>query len=173
MIRTPKLKEVTGGMPAGMHVATIAEVTRITSSDKDKPWSDTTDQLKVVFKNATGQITAWMNLEGFKNKSDQPDGIAPKGFSFASYDDNSEKFLIKNATKTRVRSTERTEKLLENIDNLAFCAGIEDEFDIDSDEFGPSLLGAEVGICVKENNRGKNEVSYVCLASKVSVEVED
>lgn len=170
MKRTAKLKEITGGLPVGKHVVEIVEVVHVGSKSEGKPWADETPQLKVVFENEQGKITAWLNKKGFKNKTDFTDGIAPKGFTFMSFDDESEKFLVKASTKQRVESLERTEKLMENIDNLAACCDLDD---FDPDTIGEEILGMEVGINVTVNSRGKNEVQYIMPASKVQVEVED
>ena len=161
-------KKVIGGLLAiGDHIVEISECGMELSKEQDN-WNDRTPQLKVVAKNKTGQITAWMNLRGYKNASDFEAGVAPKGFEFRSYDENSEKFLVDKKTGKRVESPERTAKLLENIGNLAYSAGITDE-SIDLDKLQEELAGATVGVRVRENSRGQREAYYFMQTEEISV----
>ena len=168
-----KRKELTGGiLGEGKHRVTIKSAEPCLSQENNQ-WADRTPQLKVVFENNNGVITHWFNLKGYKNSKDV-NGIAGKGFAFKSFDENSEEFLCKIDAKTgkatRVASDERTEKLSENIANLAFCAGIDE---LDTDE-PADLVGQEVGIDVRLNERGYSEVYFVMEADRVpaSTEVE-
>lgn len=162
-------KKVIGGLLAiGDHIVEISECGLEQSKEQDN-WSDRTPQLKVVAKNKTGQITAWMNLRGYKNAGDFDGGIAPKGFEFRSFDENSEKFLVDKKTGKRVESPERTAKLLENVGNLAYAAGIKEE-EIDLDSLQDELTGATVAVRVRENGRGQREAYYFMQAEEASVE---
>ena len=163
-----KKKEIGGLLPEGDHVGTIVEIA-MEKSKKQENWKDVTDQLKVTVKNTKGQSTAWLNLTGYKNQNDFEGGIAPKGFHFASFDDASEQFLVKTSTGKRVTSDERTEKLLTNVDNLINAGGIETGEELDLDEIVDALLDVEIGIRVKKNTRGVNELSYFMKADEVSV----
>lgn len=167
-----KKKELGGLLKAGDHQVTVTEA-GIVFSKENPNWTDLTPQLKVIGKNEKGQITAWMNLRGYKNISDFDNGIAPKGHEFRSFDDSSEKFLCKigkDGKATRVVSEERTAKLLENVGNLAFAIGFEDE--LDSDDLEPlteALYNAEVGVRVRENANGRTEAHYFMAADEVAV----
>lgn len=163
-------KKIIGGLLAiGDHIAEIVECGKELSKEQEN-WNDRTPQLKVVAKNKTGQITAWMNLRGYKNASDFEGGVAPKGFEFRSYDETSEKFLVDKKTGKRVESQERTAKLLENVANLMFAAGIEGTSDLDA--LPDELQGQSVGVRVRENSRGKAEAYYFLRPEEVSSEVE-
>ena len=162
-------KKVIGGLLSiGDHICSIVECGLEQSKEQDN-WSDRTPQLKVVAKNKTGQITAWFNLRGYKNASDFENGIAPKGFEFRSYDENSEKFLVDKKTGKRVESPERTAKLLENVGNLAYAAGITEE-SIDIDALQTELLDATIAVRVRENSRSQREAYYFMQAEEASVE---
>ena len=161
-------KKVIGGLLSiGDHIVEIVECGLELSKEQDN-WSDRTPQLKVVAKNKTGQITAWMNLRGYKNASDFEGGIAPKGFEFRSYDENSEKFLVDKKTGKRVESPERTAKLLENVGNLAYAAGIKSE-ELDLDDLQDELQGASVAVRVRENSKGNREAYYFMQPDEASV----
>jgi len=160
------VKKVIGGLlPIGDHIVDITECGMELSKEQEN-WNDRTPQLKVVAKNKAGQITAWMNLRGYKNVDDFEGGIAPKGYEFRSFDDNSTKFLVEKKTGKRVESPERTAQLLENIGNLAFSAGIEDE-EIDLDDLQESLNGATVAVRIRENSRGQHEAYYFMQPEEV------
>lgn len=162
-------KKVIGGLLAvGDHICEIVECGLEQSKEQDN-WNDRTPQLKVVSKNKTGQITAWLNLRGYKNVSDFEGGIAPKGFEFRSFDENSEKFLVDKKTGKRVESPERTAKLLENVGNLAYAAGITDE-QIDIDALQTELLSSTVAVRVRENARGQREAYYFMQPEEARVE---
>lgn len=163
---TVKKKEIGGLLKAGDHNVTITECALELSKEQPK-WSDRTPQLKVVVKNQSGQITAWMNLRGYKNSSDFENGIAPINHEFRSFDENSEKFLVNKKTNKRVESPERTAKLLENVGNLAFAAGIEDET-IDTDDIPDALVGKTCTVRVRETASGKTEAYYFMPAETVN-----
>jgi len=160
-------KEIGGLLKAGDHQVIITEA-GIELSKEQQSWTDRTRQLKVVVKNKFGQITAWLNLKGYKNISDFPGGIAPKGHEFRSYDESSEKFLVNKATGKRVESAERTAKLLENVGNLAYSAGIEVE-EIELEDVPSELVDASCGVRVRENGRGQLEAHYFMKASEAKV----
>jgi hypothetical protein len=160
IIRTAVLKAIGGLLAIGQHVAEMVEVAFTTAKESTK-WVDKTPQVKIVYKNETGQVTAWMNCRGYKNISDFPNGIAPKGHEFRSFDEDSEKFLVDKKTNMRVESPERTEQLLQNIDRVAISAGVVEEGeDYDFNDLPNLLVGESVGIKVIENKRGKIEVSF-------------
>ena len=158
-------KEIGGLLPAGDHKVEITEA-GIDFSKEQPNWTDRTPQLKVVAKNAKGQITAWMNLRGYKNSSDFEGGLAPKGHEFRSFDEGSEKFLVNSKTGKRVESTERTAKLLENVGNLAFAAGIT-QSDIEIEDLVSQLTESSVAVRVRENSRGQLEAYYFMPATDV------
>lgn len=158
-------KELGGLLKAGDHQVTITEA-GIELSKEQPNWSDRTPQLKVVVKNVLGQITAWMNLRGYKNASDFEGGLAPKGHEFRSFDENSEKFLVNSKTNKRVESPERTAKLLENVGNLAFAAGIE-ESDIEIEDLVDQLTGSTCSVRVRETAAGRVEAYYFTQSASV------
>lgn len=159
-------KELGGLLKAGDHNVTITTAT-ITMSKEQAQWKDRTPQLEVVCKNKSGQITGWLNLRGYKNSNDFEGGLAPKGHEFRSYSADSEKFLVNSKTNMRVESPERTAKLLENVGNLAFAAGVTDE-EISIEELPDALLNADVAVRVRENGRG-SEAYYFMQSSAVGV----
>ncbi len=159
-------KELGGLFKAGDHDVNITECGLEMSKEQPK-WSDRTPQLKVVMKNATGMITSWLNLRGYKNSADT-NGIAPKGHEFRSYSADSEKFLVNKATGKRVVDDERTQKLLSNVGNLAFAAGIQDE-EIDTDNLPDALLGASLTVRVRESANGKPEAYFFLQTAGESV----
>lgn len=172
------LKEARVGgnvLPIGKHVVEIVSC-EFTLSNENDMWSDRTQQLKTVFRNDSGQITHWFNLTGYQNSSDfdnqLPKATAKAKYAFRSFDEDSEKFLcVQKAgsdTWTRVQSEERTMKLMESINDLLINSGAcEVGSEIDTDDLPELLVGCEIGICIGENNRGKNEVKYTLLPSKV------
>lgn len=160
---TAKKKDIGGLLPVGDHIVEITEAGMELSKENDV-FNDQTPQLKIVCKSAKGQITAWMNLKGYKNASDT-DGVAPKGFEFRSFNEDSEKFLVDKKTSKRVQSDERTANLHENVGNLAFAADIEGEIDLE--ELPAELTGKQVGVRVRENKQGRLEAYYFMLPSEV------
>ena len=171
MIVKIEKKELGGLLRAGDHIGTITEA-GIEFSKENSSWKDRTPQLKIVIRNAKGMITAWLNLRGYKNATDS-NGIAPKGFTFASFNDDSEKFLVGKDGK-RVVSSERTAKLATNVANLGYAIEEEGEFDSDklvdyANSLLDSLLQQEVGVRVRESATGKLEANYFMKASEVEV----
>lgn len=164
-------KELGGLLKAGDHVGTITEA-GIELSKEQPNWSDRTPQLKIVVKNAHGQITAWLNLRGYKNSSDFDGGLAPKGHEFRSFDDSSEKFLVNTKTNKRVESPERTAKLLENVGNLAYAIGMEAGEDTTEQDVAEAAFESQVGVRVRENANGRTEAYYFMLPSEVKATVK-
>lgn len=158
-------KELGGLLKAGDHRGTITEA-GIELSKQQPNWKDRTPQLKVVVKNALGQITAWLNLRGYKNSSDFEGGLAPKGHEFRSFDDSSEKFLVNIKTGMRVEDKARTEKLLSNVGNLAYAIGMTEE-DATEDEIAAAALESEVGVRVRDNANGRPEAYFFMPADEV------
>jgi hypothetical protein len=167
---TSKKQNIGSLLPAGDHVVTITECGMELSKENSELWADQTQQLKVVMKNDKGMITSWLNLEGFKNKKDYPDGVAPKGFDFRQFDENSDAFLVNTKTNKRVRSQERTDKLLAKVGNLAFVLGFEEDADFELDEVIASAISSEIGVRIRENNKGKLEPFHFIPANEVAVE---
>ena len=171
---TPKVKNFFLG--AGDHIVEITEAGMTLSKELKTPlgevpkWNDLTPQLKVVVRNHSGMITAWLNLKAFKNVKDFTDGVAPAGHAFRSFDESSEKFLVNLATNTRVESIERTATLHEQVANFAACAGFTDEDGaLDLDEIIAGSVGMETAVRVRENKRGSLEVANFMLPERVKV----
>ena len=97
-------------LEAGMHLVTVSAIVEDKPSHAaDMPWKDVTPQVKITVKNDNGFISSWFNLRGYKNVNDYPNGIAPKGFEFASSEFGEEQYLISSKTKVRVESAEKSE----------------------------------------------------------------
>lgn len=83
--------------------------------EKERPWTDSTEQLEVTLECSDGNIKHWFNLKAFINKSDfeerEVNGKMVKGMyfgtkppantSFVSTDGNNEQYLMDNAKKKR------------------------------------------------------------------------
>lgn len=170
---------------AGKHIVEVIEATPVFSQELVTPegempkWVDKTPQVKVVMRNAVGQTTYWMNLTAFKSIKDFTDGVAPEGFTFRSFNDTSEKFLVDLATNKRVECPEgheRLEVVAGIFGNFAASLGFTDEDgDIEIDEILSTAVGRKIGVNVKERiNNGKSylEVASVMPAERVKPEVE-
>jgi hypothetical protein len=172
-----KKKELTGGLlPAGDHIGVIHSAA-VTLSKVNAQWKDRTHMLEIIIKNAVGCAYAWLNLDAFKNSTDC-NGVAPKGMRFASFNADSEKFLV-DGKGFRVKDQTKIDKLAENIANLAFSVGEEGELDSEAlvayaTELCDSLLGKKVGFRIKDNADGKTETTYFMTVDEVeSVQVAD
>lgn len=179
---TPKVKSFL--LPAGKHVVEIVEATPLSSQELVTPegempkWIDKTPQVKIVMRNAVGQTTYWMNLTAFKSIKDFSDGVAPVGYAFRSFNENSEKFLVDIATNKRVECPEGHPRLAiveEIFGNFAASVGFTDEDGaIEIDEILAGSVGRNIGVNVKERiNNGKTylEVASVMPANRVKQEV--
>jgi hypothetical protein len=150
-------------LDAGMHLVTVSAIVEDKPSHaSDMPWKDVTPQVKVTVKNAEGFISHWFNLKGYKNASDYPDGIAPKGHEFASSEFGEEQYLINSTTKQRVENLERTEKALEGLLDFAVQCGIPagTAFEL------KDLEGKSLAVKVRAGD-SSNEVHFFTNASRV------
>lgn len=158
-------KVLKGGLlSVGKHLTTITDIVEDVATASAN-WADLTPQIKVVFKNASGTITQWFNMKGYKSIADFPTGIAPKGFEFRSSENGNENYLVNIKTNKRVESDEKTAQAMKIFGEFACDAGI-----AEGEDFGiADVIGKEIGVAVRDNNRGGVEVHYTMPASRVKV----
>jgi len=160
-------KVLKGGLLSiGQHLTTIASIVEAKpTEDIDRQWNDDTPQLEVTFQSEEGSIKKWYNLAGYKSKSDYPTGVAPKGFEFRSSANGDENYLVNIKTGMRVQDEEKTATAEKIFCELANDAGI-----AEGEGFGISdLIGKQIGVNVRDNNKGGVEVHYTMPASRVQV----
>jgi len=148
----------------GMNYGTVSSIEEDVPSGDNNPWNDVTPQVKAVVRNKTGFITIWFNLKGYKNATDFPDGVAPKGHEFVSSENGNEEYLMNSKTKVRVEDEVRTEQAVSNLLDFAAKCGVVGEFDF------PDLLDKQVGVMVRERGT-RVEAHYFVKFEDVAEEV--
>lgn len=178
MLRQAIGREVGTTLPIGNYVGRITGASH-TQAKINENWATPTPQIEFVFENEEGRIKMWTNLRGYMNATDL-NNVLPKAkvgesFSFRSFDESSEKFLVRTfkGVSDRVEDPAKTENLLKTLDNILLNAGcIEENAEYDTDDVPEMVQDMEIGFRVVENERGKNEVAYTMPASKVSASSE-
>ncbi|TAL61578.1 MAG: hypothetical protein EPN85_04455, partial [Bacteroidetes bacterium] len=136
------IKKLKNALDTAEQKAIIKEA-KIELSKGQPNWNDRSLQLKIVVANSKFKLKASLNLIGYKNSSDFGGGLAPKGHEYRPIDYVSEKFVVNLKTGKRVESTERTNKLLENVGKLAHAARI-DKAEIEIEDLVDTLVGKEI-----------------------------
>jgi len=164
-------------MPAGLHKAIIAAFAE--TKPKLAPWADITKQTQVTFENEEGaKISMWNNFIGYRNKTDFPDGKAPKGFQFMSSEGHNENYLMNSETKKRVVSEDRTNDavriFLEFLEESGIVeAGAEFQSIDEVIQFASeNLIGVEMGVKVRINDDNKSEVHHTMSLANVISKLE-
>ena len=168
-------------MSAGLHKAIISAFAE--TKPKLAPWADITKQTQTTFENEEGaKISMWNNFIGYRNKTDFPDGKAPKGFQFMSSEGHNENYLVNSTTKDRVVSDERTADAVRIFLEFLEESGTVDEGqEFDSiDEIiqfaAEHLVGTEMGVKVRINADNKSEVHHTMrladVEAKLNVEAD-
>ncbi len=163
-------------MSAGLHKATIVAFAE--TKPKLAPWSDVTKQTVVTFENAEGaKISMWNNFIGYRNKTDFPDGKAPKGHAFMSSEGHNENYLVNTGTKARVVSDERTADAVRIFLEFLEESGVAKE----GDEFESideiiafateNLLDVQMGVKVRINDDNKSEVHHTMSLANVEAKL--
>lgn len=165
--RKPRL-ELLG---AGTHTVRIVSSSEDESNvNPDGKWDDVTPQAKHYMKNEEGYITLKQNMRAFKNEDDFEGGVAPEGYRFEQYDEDSTKFLVNNETNERVEDEARTAELHESFGDFASCAGIEGD-EAEYLDILDALPGQVIVIKTKANKNGFMEVvSWSPVEAEVEVE---
>ena len=163
-------------MSAGLHKAIICAFAE--TKPKIAPWSDITKQTQVTFENEEGaKISMWNNFIGYRNKTDFPDGKAPKGFQFMSSEGHNENYLVNSTTKARVVSDERTADAVRIfLEFLEESGTVEEGQEFNSiDEIitfaTEHLLGTEMGVKVRLNEQNKSEVHHTMSLANVEAKL--
>ncbi len=163
-------------MSAGLHKVEISAFSE--TKPKVAPWSDITKQTQVTFKNAAGEkISMWNNFIGYRNKTDFPDGKAPKGFMFLSSEGHNENYLVNEKTKARVVSDERTADAVRIfLEFLEETGTAEEGAEFNSvDEIITfaleNLIGVEMGVKVRLNEQNKSEVHHTMRLADVDAKL--
>ncbi len=163
-------------MSAGLHKAVISAFAE--TKPKIAPWSDITKQTQVTFENEEGaKISMWNNFIGYRNKTDFPDGKAPKGFLFMSSEGHNENYLVNAATKARVISDERTADAVRIfLEFLEESGTVQEGQEFDSvDEIitfaMTNLVGTEMGVKVRINDDNKSEVHHTMRLADVDAKL--
>ena len=140
---------------AGLHKVIILAIAE-TLAKVSPNWKDQTPQLEVDFQNEEGKtLKHWFNLEGYQTRADYEGKDIPKGIEFRSSENGNEEYAVDTATGMRIESADKTAECKRMLAEFAYNvadekAGVE----VDIKE------GSIVGIMVRENSRGFNEVHY-------------
>jgi hypothetical protein len=148
-------------LPEGDHLVTIESVSH-TEASASELWNDRTPQLAVKYKNDDGVFTSWMNKRGYTKFTELTPAQQASGQFEPRGDDG---YAVNIKTGNRVPNAERTASAMSIIGQLGTNAlGLEDGVKFN----GADLVGQEVGIHVKANERNKLRVQYTMTAKKVS-----
>jgi hypothetical protein len=162
MITTAK-KDFSNQLPVGSHIVTVESILQTSAKAKGGEWNDETPQIELKYKNETGSIKQWLNLQGFKKYGElSAKEIASNKFTRASSENGDEDYAINKATGMRVEDPARTEKCMEIIAQVA--GDIVGSAGEDVNFF--DLVGSEVGIVVRAKGTS-TEVHYTCDPARI------
>ena len=165
---TAKNKSFVAGnfMTAGTH--NVIMKTLSLEDTKNDRWADATPGIKVEFRRDDNALhTEWYHLKGYKKFSELTEKQqASNKFESRSSATGSEGYAVNIATGERVEDTDRTDKCLDKLRELAGVAGYEEGTDFDVSD----LEGKAVEITLHANSQGKTRVHYVNKIKVVTTE---
>lgn len=153
---------------AGLHQVIITAIAE-TLAKVSPNWKDQTPQLEVKFEDSEGKsIMHWFNLKGYKTRADYEGQDIPKNVEFRSSENGNEEYAVDTKTNTRIESPEKTAECENMLAKFAYYLADEQAgVDVDVKE------GMPVGIQVRENARGFNEVHYFKGASATETALQE